>query len=78
MINTLYLPEIREMLADGDTAGMHEFLTALHPARTAEFMEGLTSEESWQVLRAADLSTRVEIFGYFEQDRQVKIVESMK
>ena len=33
MINTLYLPELREMIALGDVAEMREFCTALHPAR---------------------------------------------
>ena len=51
MINTLYLPELREMLELGDVDGLREFCIALHPARTAEFMEGLTAAESWTVLR---------------------------
>ena len=39
MINTLYLPELREMLADGKAEELREFCTALHAARTAEFVE---------------------------------------
>ena len=46
MINTLYLPELREMLAAKDLAGLREFCVALHAARTAEFMEGLTPDEA--------------------------------
>ena len=57
MINTLYLPELREMLESGDADGLREFCTALHPARTAEFMEGLTAAEAWTVLQAADQPT---------------------
>jgi magnesium transporter len=76
MINTLYLPELREMIAAGDRAGMEEFCVALHPARTAEFMEGLDAQEAWQVLQAADLNRRIEIFGFLEQDRQVEILET--
>ena len=76
MINTLYLPEIREMLAENDAAGLQEFCTALNPARTAEFMEGLAANESWQVLRHADLALREEIFTYFEHERQVEILET--
>ena len=57
MTNTLYLPELREMLAAHDAAGLEEFCTALHhPARTAEFMEGLTAEEAWAVLRHAEMA----------------------
>ena len=67
MINTLYLPELREMLESSDVEGLREFCTALHPARTAEFMEGLTATESWTVLQAADQPTRVEIFAYLDR-----------
>jgi magnesium transporter len=76
MINTLYLPELREMLELGDVEGLREFCTALHPARTAEFMEGLTATESWSVLQTADTDTRVAIFGYLDHDKQVEIIES--
>ena len=46
MVNTLYLPELREMLTENNAAELQEFCTALHPARTAEFMEGLSAEEA--------------------------------
>ena len=77
MTNTLYLPELREMLAENDSAGLREFCTALHhPARTAEFMEGLTAEETWRVLNHAEMPLRVEIFGFFEEDKQVEMTET--
>jgi len=74
MPNTLYLPELREMLATNNTAELQEFCTALHPARTADFMEGLTGEEAWAVLEHADMPVRVAIFNYFERDRQLEIL----
>ncbi len=76
MINTLYLPELREMLELSDVDGLREFCTALHPARTAEFMEGLTATEAWTVLQAADPATRVEIFGYLDREKQIEIFET--
>ena len=76
MINTLYIPELREMLAEKNMAELGEFCTALHPARTAEFMEGLTAEEAWTVLGYADTATRIEIFGYFDEAKQIEIIES--
>ena len=77
MPNTLYLPEIREMLAEKNAADLSEFCTALHPARTAEFMEGLTAEEAWDVLRYADMPLRAEIFGFFDEDKQIEIIETI-
>jgi magnesium transporter len=76
VVNTLYLPELREMLELGDQVGLREFCTALHPARTAEFMEGLTAAEAWAVLQVADPPTRVQIFGYLDRTRQVEILET--
>ncbi|HID74821.1 MAG TPA: magnesium transporter [Planctomycetaceae bacterium] len=75
-VHTLYLPELREMLAEGDEAGLREFCTALHPARTAEYMGGLTAEESWAVLQYADMPLRAEIFGFLDPDKQLRILET--
>jgi magnesium transporter len=75
MINTLLLPELREMLAANDVAGLIDFCEAMHPARAAEFMEGLTLEETWAVLQAAPAERRVEIFEYLDEERQVAILE---
>jgi len=77
MTNTLYLPELREMLAEDNKADLQEFCTALHPARTADFMEGLTTEEAWAVLRHASPPVRAEIFSYFEPQKQVETIEAM-
>jgi magnesium transporter len=76
MINTLLLPELREMLEARDAAGLAEFCDAMHPARAAEFMEGLTAVETWSVLQAADRPHRVEIFEYLDEQRQIDILET--
>lgn len=77
MINTLYLPELREMLAAQDEAGLAEFCTTLHPASTADYMQGLTAEETWAVLQHTDLATRVEIFLYLGIEKQVEMIETL-
>lgn len=74
MINTLYLPELREMLADKNSDELGEFCVALHPARTAEFMEGLSADETWQVLSYTDSQNRVQIFSYFSAEKQEEIL----
>ena len=76
MPNTLYLPELREMLAEANEAELADFCTELHPARTAEFMEGLTAKEAWAVLHHAEVPLRVEIFGFFEENEQIEIIET--
>lgn len=76
MINTLYLPELREMLAENNEAELREFCIALHPARTAEFMEGLNADEIWRVLQYAEPAIRDEIFGFFPEEKQIEILET--
>ena len=75
-MNTLFLPEVREMLASSNLAELEEFCNALNAGRTAEFMEGLTNDEVWQVLQYATPHRRAEIFGYFDPGRQVEMVAS--
>ena len=76
MLNTLFLPELREMLKTEDSAGLTDFCTAMHPSRTADFMEGLTDQEAWQVLQFAPVGERVEIFTYFEHARQTELLSN--
>lgn len=76
MVNTLYLPELREYLAESNEAELREFCTALHPARVAEFMEGLSADEAWNVLRHADPHLREQIFTYFDYDKQIEIFQT--
>lgn len=77
MVNTLLLPELREMLATGDEEGLREFASALHPARAAEFMEGLTAAEVWRVLQASEPGKRAEIFGFLDESLQIEILETV-
>ncbi len=77
MVNPLFLPELREMLDQDNEDDLREFCEALHPARTADFMDGLSPEESWRVLLYTELSRRVEIFGYFDGSNQVALIESL-
>ena len=76
MLNTLFLPELREMLKTEDSAGLTDFCTAMHPSRTADFMEGLTDQEAWQVLQFAPVGERVEIFTYFDHARQTVLLSN--
>ncbi|TWT48887.1 magnesium transporter [Botrimarina hoheduenensis] len=73
-MNTLYLPELREMIAAGDAPGLREFTEAINATRAAEFMEGLTAEDSWKVLLHADPERRVEVFAYFDEHKQADLV----
>ena len=75
-MNPLLLPELREMLADDNVVEMQEFCTALNAGRTAEFMEGLDNPQIWSILRHAEPERRAEVFSFFEEYRQVEMLEA--
>ena len=74
VVNTLFLPELREMLADENRLELVEFCTAVNAGRTAEFMAGLENFQIWRVLQYAEPERRSEIFSYFEEERQVEML----
>jgi len=74
--NPIYLPELREMLAENNVDEMRVFCHALHPLHTAELMDGLEPAQIWSILKNADWGTAVEIFGYFDESLQVEIFEA--
>ena len=76
MINTLFLPELREMLADDNVAELSDFCVAMHPSRTAAFMEGLSDDEIWQVLKNSTPENVADIFSYFDQDRKPSLLDT--
>ena len=78
MVNTLYLPELREMLEAGNAQGLRDFCEAIHPARAAEFMAGLSTDEAWAVLQNGDNALRVDIFSFLGKDKQHEILETQE
>ena len=74
--NPILLPELRAMLAEGDTGGLREVAQELHPATVAEFSEGLDDAELWRMLDAVPVERQAEIFPYFPLARQVRLVEA--
>jgi magnesium transporter len=63
------------MLSENDSEQMRIFCESIHPARAAEFLEGLASSEIWEVLRHTDTPNRADIFSYFELDTQTELLE---
>lgn len=74
MVNPLLLPEFRELLAEGDSAALAEVMMELHPASIAEFSEGLSVEEAWQLLGHAPVQRQAEVFSFYPHDRQEELV----
>ena len=72
MQNPLLLPEIRVMLTEDDQPGLAALLD-LHPATVADFSEGLTVDETWQLLAHAPVEQEVAIFTFFPDEKQAEI-----
>jgi magnesium transporter len=74
MFNPILLPELREMLAEKDDQGLIEVTNELHPASVADFTEGLSVDETWEVLSHAPLVVQADIFSYYSNTKQEEMV----
>jgi len=74
MPNLLVLPDLREMIAENDAAGLTQVATELHPATIADFSEGLSVEETWQLMDHAPVLRQAEILSFFPPNKQVEMV----
>src|SRR3990172_1205675 len=74
MPNLLVLPDLREMLMEQDDAGLTEVVNELHPATIADFSEGLTVEETWQLLDHAPVARQADVLSFFPPVKQVEMV----
>ena len=77
LYNPLLLPELREMLSTGDEEELSAVMTELHPATIADFSEGLSVEETWQLLDHASVERQAEVFSFFPLDKQVEMVSGV-
>jgi magnesium transporter len=73
MYNPLILPELREMLATNDQQGLAEVMTELHPATIADFSEGLSPDETWQLFGSAPVERQAEVFAFMPFAKQVEM-----
>jgi hypothetical protein len=75
--NPILLPELREMLAEGDKEGLKTVLEELHPATIADFYISLLRSEARhyqdylalaQQIAGDDISERIRFFGTVEAE----------
>ncbi len=76
-MSTLLVPELRELLAEGDAEKMREFCQATHPAMVADFLSGLTTQEIREFLPCTEAHTRAGIFGYLATEHQLELAATM-
>ena len=74
MPNLLVLPDLREMLAEKDEAGLREIVTDLHPATIADFSDGLAVDDTWQLLDYAPVARQAAILAFYPPIKQVEMI----
>jgi magnesium transporter len=78
MKNPLVVPELRDLIAAGDTRTLREFCEAGQPAVVADLISALSSVEVWEVLRHADPPLRAEILSHLDENLQVEVVATLR
>jgi len=77
MRNALLLPELRELIREGHTGVVREFLDDYPPARQAELLEDLDARELNAVLELLEPRVAAEIVSYLNSEIQVELLESL-
>jgi magnesium transporter len=76
MIERLVLPEVRELLAEGDLATLGEVLNRWLPADLAGIVAALDESEHAQVFRALSGRVAAETFEYLDLASQERLLEA--
>jgi len=77
MRNPLLVPDLRELMRDGETDALRDFFGDLHPATVAEVLEDMEPEEADTVFALLEPRARAEVMSYLDGETQVRIVEAM-
>lgn len=77
MRHPLLVPDVRELIHDGEVAGLCEFFADYHPGRIAEVIEDLDIEDGDALFGMLPPRSRAEILSYLDSARQVRLVTAM-
>jgi magnesium transporter len=77
MRNPLLVPDLRELIKDGEIAGLRDFFIEHHPARLAELMDDLETQYADAVFDVLPPRNRAAVLSYLEKDRQAQLVKAM-
>jgi magnesium transporter len=77
MIGKLALPEVRELLAAGDTETLGAVLNDWLPADLAGLFEGLSEAERVETLRALNVPVAARVYEYLDLDAQERLIDAL-
>ena len=75
--NPLLIPDVRELLRDGEREGLRDFFAEFHPASAAEILQDLEPDEGETIFGLLEPRVRSAVISYLEPDEQVRIVEGL-
>src|SRR5271165_6408183 len=77
MRHPLLVPDLRELIRDGEVAALRDFFTDHHPRRVAEIIEDLETDDGDALFRILPPRNRADALSYFDHDRQLRLVKGM-
>ncbi len=77
MRHPLLIPDLRELLHDGEVDAVRDFVSEYHPGRIAELIEDLETEDGESLFRVLDRRTRADVFTYLDHERQEQLIAAM-
>nr|WP_250846773.1 magnesium transporter [Aquisphaera insulae] len=77
MLGRLVLPEIKELLAEGEERTVREVVNGWHPAELGTVVEQLEPAEQVHMLRLLEPGLAADTFAYLDRDTQIAVLESV-
>lgn len=77
MRNPLLIPDLREIIRDGQADALAEFFADYSAPRVAEMMEEFGPAEQRAILEQIEPQIRGEVFSYLDLDNQVHLAETL-
>ncbi|MBI1323212.1 magnesium transporter [bacterium] len=77
MRNPLLIPDLREIIRDGQADALAEFFAEYSAPRIAEMMEDFEPAEQRAILEQIEPQLRGEVFSYLDLDNQVHLAETL-
>lgn len=76
MVNSLLVPEFRDLLKRKKFDFLREFIGEIHAKEAAELLAPLTPGDIWKILNLVDEHKRAEVFAYLDMDVQVDMISA--
>jgi magnesium transporter len=77
MRHPLLVPDLRELIHDGEIAGLRDFFADYHPGRVAELVDDLDINDGDALFGILPPRNRADILSYLDHDRQARLVKAM-